>query len=52
MKAAIKPFAILVVLATIGLGATVVIGHKIGVAMVAKHKAAHGTGVEGQAAKH
>jgi hypothetical protein len=52
MKAAIKPFVILVVLATIGLGAAVIIGHEIGAAAVAKHHAAAGTAAEGTAAKH
>ena len=44
MKAAIKPFLLLVVIATLSIGVTIVGGYKLGVAKVAKHKAAHHTG--------
>ena len=43
MKDAIKPFLLLVVIATLSLGATIIGGHKLGAAKVAKHKAAHHT---------
>ena len=44
MKAALKPFLVLLVVAGIGLGITIVGGHKLGAAAVEKHKAAHHTG--------
>ncbi len=51
MKDAIKPFLLLLVVAGLGLGATIIGGHKLGEAAVAKHKAAHHT-ADGTKAKH
>ena len=43
MKDAIKPFLLLVVIAGLSIGATIVGGYELGKAKVAKHKAAHHT---------
>ena len=52
MKDALKPFALLLVLAGLGIGATIYGGHKLGAAAVAKHKAAHHTADGAPKAKH
>ncbi len=51
MKAALKPFLVLMVVAGLGLGITIYGGHKLGAAAVAKHKAAHHT-ADDTKAKH
>lgn len=43
MKAAIKPFLLLLVVAGLGIGAAIYGGHKLGAAAVAKHHAEHNT---------
>jgi hypothetical protein len=52
MKRAIKPFLLLLLVAGLGIGATIYGGHKLGAAAVAKHHAEHNTADDSAKGQH